>query len=295
MIIVSLMGGLGNQMFQYAFGRSLSQRLGCQFKLDTSFLDYRPKNSEHTLRSLELNIFAMDVPLADQRELRGFQPVVKSRDVVSYVFRKLFGKPIIMEHGLAFDSAIRIAKDGSYFSGFWQSTEYFDDYAYSIRKDFTFRFPLTHQNKEMADEISNSESTSIHVRRGDYLSNASAKQVHGVCTEEYYHTAIKCIKDQVLNPRFFIFSDDPQWAKQTFAEIGDAVFVEQNLQVDQYRDMQLMSLCKHHIIANSSFSWWGAWLNPKGDEIVIAPKKWYMDEKKNQEASGLIPASWLRV
>ena len=179
-----------------------------------------------------------------------------------------------------------------YMSGYWQSENYFESNRSILINDFSFRIPLNARNADALRLISSSNSVSIHIRRGDYLHNANAKATHGLCSLEYYHKAIRLIKATIGKPRFFIFSDDMLWVKAHLEPEEDCIFVDWNFGVDSYNDMRLMSLCKHNIIANSSFSWWGAWLNRNPDKVIIAPKRWFAGKIND---SNIIPSSWIRI
>lgn len=182
---------------------------------------------------------------------------------------------------------------GGYLQGYWQSERYFLKHKGTIRSDFTFRQPPSGQNAELSRTILNSVAVSIHVRRGDYVSNAKTFAKHGTCTPEYYFKAIEIVRQRVPEARFFAFSDDPQWVAEVLApRYPGLVLVDHNQAEDSYNDMRLMSLCWHHIIANSSFSWWGGWLNPDPGKIVIAPRNWFANGK---DSTDLIPETYIRL
>jgi hypothetical protein len=182
---------------------------------------------------------------------------------------------------------------GGYLQGYWQSERYFLKHASTIRKDFTFRQSPSGQNADLMRTILDSAAVSIHVRRGDYVSNPKTFANHGICTPEYYFNAIDIMRQRVPNARFFAFSDDPQWVTSVLAPRCDGmIVVDHNQAEDSCNDMQLMSLCRHHIIANSSFSWWGAWLNQNPDKIVVAPRNWFANGK---DSTDLIPETYIRL
>lgn len=168
-----------------------------------------------------------------------------------------------------------------YLLGYWQSEQYFSRFAASIRSDFTFRQPLSGRNAVLAERISACSAVSLHVRRGDYVSDPKNLGKHGVCSLDYYRDAIRAISRQVKDPAFFVFSDDMDWVRNNL-DIGAAChFVDHNTGPESFNDMRLMSLCRHHVMANSSFSWWGAWLSPFEDKQVIAPKRWFVSRDDN--------------
>ena len=161
-----------------------------------------------------------------------------------------------------------------------------------IRADFTFRLPLENKNAELAKQINQVNAVSLHVRRGDYVNNPKTTATHGLCSLDYYQASIRYVAERVQQPHFFIFSDDIDWVQSNLKIDFPCVYVQHNRGAESYNDMRLMSLCRHHIIANSSFSWWGAWLNPRSEKIVIAPRKWFANQTDVQD---LFPAGWVTL
>src|SRR3989344_4984067 len=159
-----------------------------------------------------------------------------------------------------------------------------------IRKDFTFGATIVERNKKLASEISGTNSVSVHIRRGDYVTNANTNQFHGLCSLDYYNKAVSFISSKQNEMELFVFSDDIEWCKENLKYDFPIHFVETN---DAHSDMYLMSLCKHNIIANSSFSWWGAWLNDNFQKIVVAPSQWIADASVNTQ--DLIPKGWIKI
>ena len=200
-----------------------------------------------------------------------------------------------------FDPMVLKAGKNVYLEGYWQSEKYFKEIEYIIRKDLIIKPNLKGRNKDIAKKIVSENSISLHIRRGNYVANPEIFKVHGTCEQEYYYEAIDYITENVKEPYFYIFSDEIEWAKDNFKIEYAHTFVDINIGFDgenyqdekNYEDLRLMSLCKHNIIANSSFSWWGAWLNQNPEKIVIAPKKWFNDE--SLDTSDLIPNSWIRI
>ena len=186
-----------------------------------------------------------------------------------------------------------IIKGTIYLNGYWQSEKYFKNIRKTIIKDFQLRKPLIKKNKSWARKINTSNSIGIHVRRGDYITDQKTNKYHGICGINYYKKSINLIKNRIKNPIFFIFSDDYKWVKKKFSFLGNYAFFINNNNNNPPIDIKLMSLCKHNIIANSSFSWWGSWLNTNKDKIVIAPKEWFQDKKvKSQD---IIPSNWTKI
>jgi hypothetical protein len=216
-------------------------------------------------------------------------------DLLERLFRRKPKRPAtyVKERQYHFDPAILQITGDAYLAGNWNSEMYFADIADVIRTDFTFRQPPSGENLELFNSISEVEAVSIHVRRGDYVSNPKANQVHGTCDLDYYLAAAGQIKQKVANPHFFVFSDDPQWVRQHLHLPAPCTFVNHNGPLNGHEDMRLMSHCRHHIIANSGFSWWAAWLDPRADKVVVAPRRWFRTEK--YDTSTLIPGGWIRI
>jgi hypothetical protein len=287
MIITKIHGGLGNQMFQYAIAKSIAKNRGDVFKLDTNFF------LKQSLREYELSFLNVDENIAGKLEIK----VVAGN--VSF-FNKILNKIGIKtkkpksyykeKEKTIYDGAVFNYSSDIYLDGYWQNERYFKDIKEEIVKDFSLKAPLSLQAKKHRQEIELSNSISLHVRRGDYISNIHTNNVHGTCDVEYYKKAIDKITQKVPNSIFYIFSDDIQWCKKTFDFIDNKVFVDDTQSA--LEDLELMKNCKHHIIANSSFSWWGAWLNQSKDKIVISPKNWM---RHNPKGYKWVPEEWLQI
>lgn len=291
MIITNILGGLGNQMFQYAAGRALSLARGSSHLLDISAF----RNSSVHQGFEVQRIFACPIQIAsiaDVRSVLGWQYSPFSRRVLAYPALALFRrKSLVIEPHFHYWSGIDAFSDDCYLQGYWQSEKYFLDVMQVIRADFTFTIPLDRRNADLAAQIGDVNAISLHVRRGDYVSNPETTAHHGVCSLDYYRSAIQYVKEHVEQPHFFIFSDDLVWVKEHLKTDVPCCYVDHNRGAESYKDMQLMSLCKHHIIANSSFSWWGAWLGANPEKLVVAPERWFRNE--NQETRDLYCAGWI--
>lgn len=180
---------------------------------------------------------------------------------------------------------------GFFVDEYYQNEKYFIDIADEIKKEFVLKNDFSAKAKEYLQRIENSNSVSLHIRRGDYVANKKINAYHGVCGLDYYNEAMKIIKEKINNPIFFVFSDDIHWAEENLKGT-EFVFVSCP-EIEDVEELILMSKCKHNIIANSSFSWWGAWLNKNPEKIVIAPKRWFNDKKAEQ--INIAPANWLRI
>jgi hypothetical protein len=289
MIFVRLIGGLGNQMFQYAAARRLAERHRTEVVLDTSWLETRDPGGA-TTRFYELGCFELAARITDRP--------AADYHVTGYVARArrrlgLLNRHLINESGPGFDAAVLDAPDRTVLNGYWQDVRYFEDAAPAIRAAFTFRGELSDANRATAESMAATDAVSLHVRRGDYVSNPTTSRFHGTCSLEYYAAAIHRVSQVVKEPHFYVFSDDPAWTKAHLRCDHPMTFVDDNPPDRGFEDMRLMSACRHHIVANSSFSWWGAWLGPNDDKIVVAPRTWFRDPVAN--AAQELPASWVRL
>ena len=183
--------------------------------------------------------------------------------------------------------------DNTILEGSWTSERYFADIANTIRQDFQFRPEPDAKNSNVFKQIGEGTAVSLHVRRGDYVADKNTQAFFGLTPLEYYRSAVKAMKKQVGELRLFVFSDDIEWCKSNLDLGADTVYVEGNTGKDSFEDMRLMSACQHHIIANSTFSWWGAWLGSNPGKVVIAPKRWFND--LTHDTKDVIPASWQTI
>lgn len=278
MIIVKLMGGMGNQMFQYAFARSLSLKTNTEFKIDLSFLKRRDLGENFTYRDFDLNIFNISENIIKEIQTDNLQIINEnmfsySQETVNTVEQNIGGN--------------------IYLDGYWQSYKYFEDFGEHIKKDFTFK-NLVEDNKDtnvknMFIDIIDSNSVMVNVRRTDYLNN----NFHGVMGIDYINEASKIIESKIDNPKYFVFSDDIEWCKEN-VKLDNMVIVNYDYKGDRFDlYLQLMKSCKHFIIPNSTFAWWAAWLSSNKNKIVISPKLWFTDTSIN--TNDLIPSNWVRI
>lgn len=292
MIVSHIIGGLGNQMFQYATGRALSLLRGQPLRLDVSGFSGYGLHQGFELQRV-FNCQTAIATEADVRGILGWQVSPGIRRIVRRsgmaAFRR---KGLIVEPHFHYWPGIKNVPRDCYLTGYWQSERYFADVAHTIRGDFTFRQPLSGHNLEISQEIGAGNAVSLHIRRGDYASNAKTQATHGVCPLTYYEAAVRYIAERDKASHIFIFSDDIALVKDNLKMDFPCQYVDHNHGMESYNDMHLMSLCRHHIIANSSFSWWGAWLNPDVGKIVVAPKKWFANENKVED---LFPHGWVTL
>ena len=283
MLVVNVKGGLGNQMFQYAIYTQL-QRQGKLVFLDYSKIAGEMKELN---RTTIFDDFVLDRDYHVHR-MEGFLGKLQSRFLIR-VFRKLTRRFVEKEES-RFDPNAFELKLG-YLDGYWQSERYFEGCEGELRKRFQFKKELSAENEQILKKIRSTECpVSIHVRLGDYNTSENSALFGNICTQAYYDNAVKHIANKYQNPTFFVFSNEPQKAVEIL-NIPSAVIVDVNDEKSAWSDMYLMSQCHHNIIANSSFSWWGAWLNENKDKVVIAPQRWL----NTKEAGDICPKSWIRV
>jgi hypothetical protein len=302
MIIAKLRGGLGNQMFQYAFGRHLAQKQYSVIKLDLSAVGkgkYRPYSlhcfniQKQIANKTDINFFMRGKYLTQFKKLSyvllrkiGYQNKINSLLHKGEIIIEEFGDFSKYNHNI-------INKTGSlYLIGFWQTEKYFLPIRNILLREFTIKYTQDSKNKQLSEIVQGCNSVSVHVRRGDYISNSDFFKFHGVCSIDYYIKAADYIAQLIDDPHFFIFSDDPLWTKSNIDLPYTTHFIDHNANQD-YEDLRLMSQCKHNIIANSSFSWWGAWLNQNPAKVICAPRQWYKNENIN--TTDLIPLDWVKL
>ena len=287
MIVSKLQGGLGNQMFQYAIAYSYSKTV----YIDFSFLKkHKSSNHQFTKRDFELSLF----PHLKYYEFTEFlRNLYFSNNRKYRLLRKFFRIKINIIRQKE-NEFISIEKNNNiYLDGFFQSEQYF----LSKRKELlsVFKFPALDNNNEAIRNkiIAHSNSVSLHIRRGDYLKE-EVKKYHGILDQKYYDSAIEIIKKKYNDVHFYVFSDDEDFAIEQYGNLENFTIVKGNSK-NAWKDMALMSYCKHHIIANSSFSWWGAWLSTYKDSINIAPKKWFNPEVALFNIDDFVPSHWIKI
>lgn len=254
MIIVKLQGGLGNQLFQYAHSKSVALKLGEKLLLDTTWYKGR------------INRMYM---------LDHFNISAREANILEMLFVKIFSKKNYLVD----------------LTGQWHSESYFENYAYNLRHELVLKRTMSENSKHLLGQILGTNSISIHIRGGDYV-RGNKSGFHKICSKEYYRKAVELINQSVSTPHFFIFTDDLPWAQGQF-EFPAPYTIIGNPKNPDDEELILMSACKHNIIANSTFSWWAAWLNSNKNKKVIAPEKWFNDDKLNTKE--LTPPSWIRI
>lgn len=294
MVIVKLQGGLGNQMFQYAIGKAISVKHNTAVKLDLSFLLDRSPKESFVFRDYDLDIFNLDVEFSDIQERNKFAEAKKWwNQPLDWISSGNFKNVYYREKSFEFDfKALR--HKNIYLDGYWQSPKYFMDIEYIIRENFSIKNPLLHNSERVALDIVESNSVCLNVRRTDFVNLENTNKFHGVKENEYFEKAIDLLSSKVANLKIFVFSDDITWCIENLRFGFSTTFLTHEYAGDKFQNyFQLMLLCKHFIIPNSTFAWWAAWLSKNPNKIVIAPNQWFNSNIINM--SDLIPVDWLRV
>jgi hypothetical protein len=290
-IIIRLQGGLGNQLYCYAAARALSLNTNKELLIDA-----RPIKGEGPNRQYDLSVFDIKEKHVSGLTswITGWVASVRLGKLFKVLFPLAWNFKIIRDKEEGFDASLSNPYRGTIIlQGYWQSFKYFDNEDKILKKELTIKNEPDAINKNWIAELHEEESVALHVRRGDYVNNPTANAIHGTCTPEYYEKAIKLIFEKVENPSFYIFTDDPEWAENNISISAPTKVIKHNLGKSDYEDLRLMSHCKHFIIANSSFSWWGAWLSNNSSKIIIAPSKWFSID--SIPSDDRIPASWIRL
>lgn len=285
-VVVALSGGLGNQMFQYATGRALAVKLGSNLELDLSWFDCRED------RSFALLPFKI---VAKTRVLwPGWPERIRSPGsrLLRRYSNRLMNLPIFREPHFHYAPAFAMLDHPVFLEGYWQSERYFDSIRDTLLNDFSLKEAPPEACQRALAELQDCDAICVHVRRGDYLSPANA-QTHGTCPVDYYQRGVAELVQGLARPHCFIFSDDPAWARASLEFPCRTTVMDINGPRDAHLDLYLMSLCKRFLIANSSLSWWGAWLGTTPCKQVIAPAQWFRDQSKRTD--DLIPDMWKRI
>lgn len=287
-VIARIEGGLGNQLFQYAAARSLADRLGCELTLDLRGL------AENGDRPFQLDLYRIRAGLAGPQLLASLPDWHTSRwgrlrVSLSQRMPGLYSYPVFWPRSFAFDPRFERITRPVYLVGYWQTEKYFAGNRKRLLQDIQLREPVppaTH----LLGQILSVNSVALHIRRGDYVTNTAAAQFHGLCDMAYYHAAVQALKKQSPEIQVFVFSDEPGWARANLRLDVPTYFVEAN---PGYVDLELMRYCRHHVVANSSFSWWGAWLCESEGQVVHAPRRWFADPYT--DTSDVVPGRWIQL
>jgi hypothetical protein len=293
MIIARLYGGLGNQMFQYAAARRLQLLRAAELRLDLGWFDTRA--AQRPSRPYALGHLTLDATPASTTDIAAVTAAPARWPAVRLLLdssRPHGRKRLRCERTpYRYEPDFTDTPDPVYLDGYWQNESYFIAIADILRNEFRVRSPVSPASMRIADTMSAVTAVSVHVRRGDYARQAHTHQHHGLCPIEYYTAACSRIETVVRDPHYFVFSDESDWARDNLSFIKPVTFVSCNDSDHQYEDLHLMTLCRHHVVANSSFSWWGAWLAERPGQVVIAPRSWVA---ANLPGDQIIPERWMR-
>lgn len=289
-VIVRLVGGLGNQMFQYAAGRAVAVRNEAPLTLDLSWFGTDPE------RQYALAPFMINARIRDDQNRERLKPswvewfAGRVRRTLNFPCQ---GVPVFFEKSFRYDPEIEVISAPIILNGYFQSERYFSSIQSLIAEEFSLQHEPKSATAEMLALIHASDAICVHIRRGDYITNSSANAYHGTCGLEYYNDALAEVSTGLRNPHCFVFSDDPLWVRENFKTSILMTLVDIHGTQEAHEDLRLMRECRHFVIANSSFSWWGAWLSASEGKRVVAPKVWF----KNSEnaTTDLIPSGWRRV
>ncbi|WP_170000227.1 alpha-1,2-fucosyltransferase [Campylobacter sp. RM9328] len=286
MIIVKIIGGLGNQMFGYAYAKALQQK-GYEVKIDISAFETYKLHGGY-----QLDKYYIDLDYSTKDENNRFYKNTIFHKVLKRLRIDFF--KIIRENSLLFDKKLLEIKDNRYLDGYFQCEKYFKDIREVVLKQFTINQEFSNYTKDVEKKILNSQnSCSIHIRRGDFVNNNNIL-IHGACSIEYYNKSMRYLEDKIANISYFVFSDDIEWVKNNLS-IQNGIYIDCKKKRIPHEDIYLMSLCNHNIIANSTFGWWGAWLNQNKNKIVVAPKIWFADKKLQEQSKDIVCEEWIKI
>ncbi len=300
MVFVRISEGLGNQFFQYATGLALARKLNARLVLDIT--SFTPGGQQQ----YELNHFSITARLWTGREknwvaqqLRQRGPSKRIRDRLLKPVRRLWGWCVrrwifncVEDQYCGYQPEIFSHRTNLYLRGTWISENYFSTIAAEVRREFEFTAPPEGENVAMLEKITRCPSVCVHVRRGDYVSDPKTNAKHGLCDLDYYQKAFARIQQDVPHPVMFVFSDDPAWTRANLHFPCETVYVTHNVGIKNHEDLRLMRACRHFIIANSTFSWWAAWLASYENKIIIVPERWFRDPNQTDHPA---PKSWIRL
>ena len=287
MIVVYLQGGLGNQMFQYAFGKALAAQTGRDLHFDISHFQNH-NNPEETPRIFQLNQWQTECSFGSKEIFN----LVKSYQQLS-LFKRIFNKIIPLKNIIEITDASPLLLEKwdkykiIYLRGYFQNEKYFSKISAQLRSQYIPQISVNPPFEKTENTVS------VHVRRGDYISNAAAATHHGVTDLDFFKAAFSRVEERVTQPHYVIFSDDIEWCKTEFAFLPHKTFIEPRENARECEDLFWMSQCTHHIISNSSYSWWGAWLNSNLSKMVICPAKWIASQTTPK--NDVVPTDWIQL
>ena len=297
MLVVRICEGIGNQMFEYAYAYALAQRMkkkDIKVYLDIRDNDVTLYDRKRIVRAIDIDKFNISIPIADNEVLRHWNYIMDKtighRMIYYLQSVGLWKYQIILENKFNYEKKYLQIKDYTYINGWFQHYQYFSRYRKQLLSEFTLKedWHIPERLKQIMNEY---QVVSMHVRRGDYITNSYARKVLPVCRRDYYMNAAEYIKTRVSNPYLFIFTNDEKWVKDNLYFDIPSIMITNYYDLSDVQEMILMSQCKHNIIANSTYSWWGAWLNTYENKIVISPYRWFKDESRENIAL----ENWVRM
>lgn len=294
-IVSELTGGLGNQLFQYATGFAAAARVEAEFRLDTShYVGAAERMPFRPYRLDRLNISAAPASAWDMLRVKlatRVRPTSPRHVRVAGTALAFVPKIAVMtDAATGYDPRLVALKRDTLLRGCWQSERFFREYRAKLLDEFTFTSPPRGLNAQLVERITSGRAIGVHFRRTDYLTSDTTLQP---CSLDYYARALAWMADRIGDATYFIFSDDPEWVRRNASLPPNSVFITHNHGVDDAEDLRLMMACDHFIIANSSFSWWGAWLSHASGKHVVAPRTWFAQGDGNE--TDLVPAAWVRL
>lgn len=291
---VQLIGGLGNQMFQYSIGTIIQLETKTKVKYDIDFFKINLETEGFKKRRLDLDVFDVQIDVLSRQERNYF---LGSGKLIA-LKRLIQGQPVFFnESELGFKKDWSVISHNTYYLGYFQKFQFYKGYEKTLMQTFRFNTKKVSQKAlELSNRFCEENAVSLHIRKGDYVNDDITKSVFFNLDIDYYNSAIDQLSKFHKNLKFYIFSDDIKWVVENFTLKGfNYEIVELNNPENPWEDMFLMTKCKHNIIANSTFSWWGAFLNPNPQKLIFAPKNWYYDTTKNQQAMQIYPNSWILI
>jgi hypothetical protein len=288
MVIVKINHGLGNQLFQYATGRSLARQLGTRLILDTSAY------SSSSFRQYKLNHFGISQPTLNSLARFAIRKLRRRALAPIRLLAQNFGIiRLVKDKERGFDKTLPDQGKNLHLEGFWQSERYFADLRETLLTELTLPAPTQPEARRMWARMNEEISVCVHIRRGDYVSTKHGQTHWVTCGLEYYAAAMAYLGERVAGAKYYFFSDDPVWVQANFTPATNRVFVTSPTARSDIEDFSLMMNCRHFIIANSTFSWWAAWLGKQPDKLVIAPRNWYRSQRFTDK--DLMPEHWIRL
>lgn len=296
MILVRLKGGLGNQLFQYAAAKALALKHNTEVFFDLTLLKDRTPLKDMVFRDYELYAFNLKENFANKKTIEYYNPLPTSifKRIINKIKKNIFRPSVYIESSHLYNSKFFKLPNDSCLIGLFQSEKYFESIADTIRKEFEFKKTFSQTVNDLGAYIKTKNTICVHIRRGDYVSNPTYSEMLGSQSNQYYTKGVALITEKIAIDELFIFSDDIEWCKQNLKFETKTTFITDDLATNNHHaHLHLMSLCKHFVISNSTFAWWGAWLSSNQAKIVVAPKMWFKDGLRDE--SDIIPHTWIKI